>query len=378
VSRPAFRAKLAHAITLHAIRSEIPESNLELSSGPAGEWALIRTPSLGAIFSPRTPDERESLARTLFSPEPFDDKFREALEHFTVQPSLHRVWDLTDGEVYFAGEAERRAELTLEDGEKHVTSEFIVRSAADERAYIGRSGLVIRISRARQTASGQMAHQIGFELRREGASDLASSGQVDFLRALVKGARLQLVAGHPMPVEAFGLEQVGQAITAVSDTYGALGFPMDGILLADLRDRTFTMNVGFLQAMLASHVPRFPIPAFVLGLEEGESVDESNWRPCSYSVPFAAALKSRRIVLWLRGEGEGYVSGGVLRGFRLGPPTSVLAGEVTFDLRGDGIASAYFCREWPPFPLTMDPATDKFRRQSDLPIEGEFLFHQAD
>jgi hypothetical protein len=130
--------------------------------------------------------------------------------------------------------------------------------------------------------------------------------------------------------------------------------------------------------MLASHVPRFPIPAFVLGLEEGESVDESNWRPCSYSVPFAAALKSRRIVLWLRGEGEGYVSGGVLRGFRLGPPTSVLAGEVTFDLRGDGIASAYFCREWPPFPLTMDPATDKFRRQSDLPIEGEFLFHQAD
>lgn len=155
VARPAFRAKLALAITLHAIRSEIPESNLELSSGPAGEWALVRTPSLGAIFSPRTPDERESLARTLFSPEPFDDTFREALKRFTVQPSLHRVWDLTDGDVYFAGEAESQAELTVEQGDKHVASVFIVRNVADERAYIGRSGLVIRISRRRPAAGGR-------------------------------------------------------------------------------------------------------------------------------------------------------------------------------------------------------------------------------
>lgn len=83
-------------------------------------------------------------------------------------------------------------------------------------------------------------------------------------------------------------------------------------------------------------------------------------------------------MLWLRGEGEGYVSGGVLRGFRLGPPSSVMAGEVTFELRDDGIASAYFFREWPPFPLTIDAASGGFHRQNDLPIEGEFLFNHPD
>lgn len=377
VSRPVFQAKLAYEKAVLAIRADIPGTDLELMSSQAGEWALVQLKSLGSVFLPSSSQERQALARKIFSLEPFDQAFQDALQKFSVQPSLHRVWELTDGEVYFTGEAERNTKLIVEHRGRRIAAEFIVRNTASEQGYISRSGLVIRVSHPQSRPGGKWVHEIGFEFQREGSLGLLSCEQLEFLHALSKGAVLHFGVGSSIPVDAFGLEKIGPAIAAISDVYAALALSLDDVVLADLGDKVFTTNVGFIEAMFARPVERFPLPEFVLGLEEDEAIEEKNWRRCKYCVPFAVALKSRNFALWLRGEGEGYVSRGVLCGFRLAPPTSVIGGEVDFELRDDGIASAYFCKGWPPVPLTIDPTTNGFFREEDLPIEGDYLFYGA-
>lgn len=374
VSRPAYHAKLSQAKALHAIQAAIPGATLELNSGAAGDWAMVRTRSLGMVFAPRTSSERQALAQTMFSLQPFDHSFRSALKKFSVQPSLHRVWDLTDGPVYLAGEAEREVELAVEGGARKAVSRFVMRSFGDERAYIGRSGLVIRVSDPRPRSGGQMAHVIGFEFRRESAPGLEAGGQLAFLRSLVPGAVLHVGEAPAIAVEAFGLEGVGPAIAAIEHAYSKLDLALDDVVLADLGDRVFTTNIGFLDAMLKVPVDHFPLPGFVLGIPDGEEIDDSSWRTCEYRVPFALKLKSSNLLLWMKGRGDGYVSKGVLCGLRLGPPLVVEPEEACFEIPGNGIAAAYFTTTWPPMPVDIDAATTGFSRQEDLPIEGEFLF----
>lgn len=374
VSRPAYQAKLSQAKALHAIQAAIPGTTLELNAGAAGDWAMVRTRSLGMVFAPKTAGERKALAQTMFSLQPFDQSFTAALRKFSVQPSLHRVWDLTDGPVYFAGEAEREVELSVESGGSKEVSTFVMRSFGDERAYIGRSGLVIRVSDPRPRPGGHMAHVIGFEFRRESAPGLEACGQLAFLRSLGAGTVLHVGEASAIAVEAFGLEGVGPAIAAIERAYSKLKLSLGDVVLADLGDRVFTTNIGFLDAMFMVPVGHFPLPGFVLGIPDGEGIDDSKWRACEYRVPFALKLKSRNLLLWMSGRGEGYVSDGVLCGLRLGSPSAVEPEEASFEIAGDGLAAAYFTTTWPSMPVDIDASTTGFWRQEDLPIEGEFLF----
>lgn len=365
VSRPAQRAKLAQARVRMRLEAVMPGSRLRLTTGTEGDWAAVVVPNLLSIVNAGA-DKHEALAVAMFRPIPFADGFRDVISQHPPHKALFSVGDLVDGPLFVAGGAETLVNLEIEHGPKRVLCPFTLRRVRDERAYIGASGLTLRITDSRQTVPrGEHVHEMSWTVEDEGSADLSTSGQLDFLRMLVPGARLN-EAGRPLiPVDHFGVQRIGRSIAAIELTFSRLGVPLTGVKLADLGDEVFAFNLGVLEALATEGRPM--IPGFVLDLDDDEIL-EASWKPCRYRVPITLRMKEHNVLVWVEGDADAYVEDGTVRGLRFMTRDATDIGLTDFPLPGDGRATAHFVPGWPPLILGMaSPGSAE-------PIEG-FPFH---
>ncbi|WP_428503078.1 hypothetical protein [Roseateles sp.] len=348
LSRHSQRARFMKARARLQLEEAIPGALMRTNSGDAGDWATVVVPNLMSIVSAQ-PDQHEALAAKMFRPVPFPDGLEEILTEHRLHASLFAVKELVDGPLWVAGVAEHEVMFELSLGEDRVESPFLMRRVGDERAYIGASGLVLRITDARHDAdSGQHLHRMSFSVEGAGARTLADSGQLDFLRMLRPGARLN-EAGRPLlPVEAFDVSRFGRSIEAIELVCDQLKIPLSDVTLSDLADETFARNLGVLEAILAlGERPVFP--AFVLELEDDE-IREEQWKGCVYRVPVTFGFKQHSLVAWIEGSGEVYLHDGVVRGLRFITKESAEVIPMDAPLE-DTRASAHFHSGWAPLIL---------------------------
>ena len=371
VSRPIFQSHLAELKVLRGITAHAPGAKLSINRGISGESAYVKLPFLHSAFEIDTATEREAFANLLFTPQSLENIYAETFSRFALRPALQAISELIDGPIHLIAQTERSVELFVERDGQRITSTFGLRYVEGERAYIAKSGLVLRITEPQSTPSGK-AHQLSFRLASEGAATLPDSDQIDFLRMLSPGALLNEVGKPGIKIEHLGIGQVGGGIQAIERVYKALELPMREVLLSDLADESFAVNIAVVDALIKEPVQYFPIPAFVFGLDEGEDIDETNWKPCEYTVPIVLKLKVHPFVFWLTGNGEGYIQHDILHGFRMGPPEYVEVETAAFEVPSGIIASAYFAKDWPAFPVNVVDENVKRKSNESLPIYGRY------
>lgn len=364
-SRPAQRTKFAQARARTSLDAAMHGSRLRMNTGEKGDWAAVVVPNLLSIVNAGA-EQHEALAMAMFRPIPFETGFREILACHAPHKALLSVGALVDGPLWVAGGAETEVTLEIAHGSRRAHCPFTMRRVRDERAYIGPSGLVLRITDTRQAApEGEHVHEMSWSVEGEGSADLPTSGQLDFLRMLVPGARLN-EAGRPLiPVDHFGVQGIGRSIAAIELTFSRLGLPLTGVRLADLGDEVFAFNLGVLEA-LATEGP-LVLSGFVFDLADDEIADDA-WEPCRYRVPITLRMKEHNILVWVEGEADAYVHDDTVRGLRFKTRDATDIGVTNFPLAGDGRATAHFVPGWPPLILAQE------KPEFAEPIE-DFPFH---
>lgn len=374
-SRPAQRAKFAEARVRTHLNTAMPGSRLRMNTGASGDWAAVVVPNLLSIVNAKA-EQHEAIAMAMFRPIPFETGFREILANHAPHKALFSVGDLMDGPLWVAGGAETSVTLEIKHGSHRAHSVFTMRRVRDERAYIGSSGLVPRVTDTRQAVpDGEHVHEMSWSLEGEGSADLPASGQLDFLRLLMQGARLN-EAGRPLiPVEHFGVQRIGRSVAAIKQTFLSLALPLTSIRLADLGDKVFAFNLGVLEALMAEGPPA--ISGFVLNLNDDEIADDG-WQPCRYRVPITLRMKEHKILVWVEGEGDLYVHEDAVRGVRFRTRDSTDFQVTDFPLPGDGRATAHFVPGWPSIVLaqekpefTESSAATPFYAHFSAPQSGE-------
>ncbi len=337
LSRHAQRAKFLRARAEANIESVMPGSILRMNSGSRGDWATVAVPDLLSVVN-AGPKDHEALASTMFRPIPYEMGFMEVVAKHRPHKALMSVGELVDGPVYVAGPGDLELELEIAHEGRTARAPFTLRRVKDERAYIGASGLVLRISDCRDCGNGDHVHELTWGVEDEGAVDLPASGQIEFLQLLSPGAKLNEVGRPLIGMESFGLPNLGRSVRAIVDVYSLLELPLDGVKLSDLGDDIFAFNLGVLEALAAEGPP--PFPGFVVDLRDEEIV-ASSWRLCSYRLPITLRMKEHKVLLWVEGEGEAYVVDESVRGLRFLTRDSVEFELTELDVPWDGRATAH-------------------------------------
>ena len=337
VSRHAQRSKFLRARAEANLESVMPGAILRLNTGSQGDWASVAVPDLLSIVHVG-PHDHEALASAMFRPVPFETGFMDVIAQHRPHKALMSVGDLVDGPVYVAGPGDVELELEIERDGRTVRAPFTMRRVRDERAYIGASGLVLRISDCRDCGSGEHVHELTWGVEDEGAVDLPASAQLEFLQMLSPGARLNEVGRPLIGMEDFGLPNLGRSVRAIAEVYRLLELPLTGVKLSDLGDEIFAFNLGVLEALGADGPPIFP--GFVMDLRDDEMVAAA-WQPCFYRVPITLRLKEHRVLLWVEGEGEAYIDDDAVRGLRLLTRDTTEFELTELDLPWDGRATAH-------------------------------------
>jgi hypothetical protein len=373
VSRPAFRQVLEERKTQARLEMLLPDATFEVRGGPQG-WTLVTVPTLLSIFHLDDTKAREHAMRIFFSPQPLSVSMELALQQLTLHEPFEAIADLAMGPMIVVGEGELPARLFVEWESERTESTFQLRRIHDERAYIGRSGLVLQVSDARTNKStGRPYHSCSSSLQSEGALDLQSSGELSLLKLLRPGARINEVGKAGIEVETFQIQHLGDAVTALEKVFDALKIPLSQARLADFTHRDFAMKIGYLEALLDRNTDTPVIPTFVIGLPESVIIDEGNWRRGKYRVPIVTNLADYGVVVWIEGEADSYIYEGVIHGFRF--RTTVLLSADATQPKHPNIAGieAWIYKDWPAVPLTGRHAqTEKVRKEGALPFGGEF------
>lgn len=377
LTRPTYVTRLAHTKARLAISRDLPGADFRLNAGAAGDWALVAMPLLGRAFHVRDAHEHEALTSTVFRLDRADRVYDEAVGRFALKPSIAKITDLTDGPVLLAASVEVSVTLVVRNESGEVMTKAKLRHAADERAYLLGCGLVLKVSDARRQSNGTHVHALSFELKAEGAAPLGTTADLAFLKGLVPGATLN-EAGRPgIPIESFGIQRLAASVTAIEKVCGAVDVPLEDVKLADLTDQAFAVNLGFLDAMLVKDPKPIPLRPFVVGLKPCERAKDEAWEKCLYKVPFVLRFKNRSLVVWMTGEGEAYVLGDVVRGFRLGPPSIVDVERAEFEVPGDGVAAAYAVNGWAPIPIDAQGTFSGDNVEGAMPVVGEYRWPEA-
>ena len=278
-SRAFQRAKFAQAHARMRLELAVPGSRLLTNSGAHGDWAAVLVPHVLSVVSAPA-DAHEDLASAMFLPIPFSAGFSDVVAQHKIHSAVLSVRDLVDGPLLIGGGTESEVRLEIRHGQHSALSAFTMRRVGDERAYIGTSGLILRLSDTRQPVpGGDHVHELTWTLEDEGALDLTGSGQLDFLRLLTAGASLNEEGRPLIPVEHFGdLGRLGRSVSAIERTYTRLGLSMAGVKLSDLLNETFAHNLEILE--LLEKDDKVLIPTFVLGLSDDE-IAQLPWEPCA-------------------------------------------------------------------------------------------------
>ena len=377
VTRPAFMARLAEAKARIAIERDLPGANLHLNLGLAGNWALVAMPHVGHAFDVKTPHEQADLARTVFKLAPAQSAYVEALRRFALKASVRGVSKLTDGPLFIAGGVEDIVVLEVRKSESVAVADAKLRHVAGERAYLLESGLVFKISDPRKDENGKYVHDLDFSIVFEGAASLGTTSDIEFLRALQRGSKFNELGRPGLPIEAFGLNALGESVITTEKVCTAVGLALAEVRLADLADEAFAHNLGFLEAMLLSENRPIPLPSFVIGLGPDEPIQKDAWKPCFYKVPVVLRLKNRSLIVWLSGEGAVYVPDDLVQGFRFGPPSAVETEDADFEV-ADGIATASLVAGWPRLPINAQDKASGSTSSAAYPVVGEYRWTQPE
>ncbi len=373
IAQPGFQHLFEEAKAQARLAAAVPGAVLEVRGGARG-FTLVSVPTLSAIFHLADARSRDDAMEILFTPQPFDEGFHAALKKFSVHESLRSAAELTCGRMMVMGPAESAVRLFVEWQGQRAEAEFLERRVGDVRAYASRSGLVIQISdRCEDTGSGQFHHHCTYSVVAAGARDLASSEDLPFLRLLHPGAQFNEVGRGGITIETFDAQMIGAAVAALERVFAALAIPLGEAYLADFNDPSFSLKVGFLDAVLDRTSAAPVIPTFIIGVPESIALDERQWRPATYRVPLVLNLKKRGVVVWVEGEAEGYLYQQAIYGFRFN--TSTLVGsEASFPEhpRVNGI-EAWIYEDWPPLPVgDQKPRSFSARNEGPLPFAGTF------
>ena len=372
ISRPAFRTALEQEKAQARLESILPDAVFHVQGGGTG-YTLVKVPALLSIFHLDCDRDREQAMEIFFTPRTLDATLKSAVRNFPLHEPFREIQDLALGPMIIVGEGERSVKLCVEYQGKRIESEFLLRRVHDERAYIGSSGLILRIGDARKADDGKHYHVLNSSLQSEGALDLANSGQLPFLKLLRAGALVNEVGRNGIAIEHFQLQELGAAVEAIDTVFAALNIPLTDAYLADLTAREFGRKIGFLEAILCPTATTPMIPSFVIGVPESHAIDATHWRACTYRVPIVLNLAGRGIVAWIYGNAEGYLFESLIHGFRF--QTAVLEKTETLATEHSKVTDiqAWVCKDWPGLPLADSEALERTAENAGLlPFAGQF------
>lgn len=346
ISKPKFRQKVAMARATTELNSDIPGASFQYAIQNEAAISATTFPLLTSAFDTSQPGHQEELAKILFRPTPFLKAFDEALGRVPIKDSVEAMKDLVDGPHAWFGEAETEADLVVSLNSTEVTRPFRMRRVKDERAYISRSGLVIKISDAFEM-EGKHVHRMGSFASSTDAANLESSGDMAFLKQLRSTAMINETGRPLIPVEKFGLDVIGAAVSDIERVSEHLNIPLAEFYLADLHEQEFCARLSLILHLLDNRTEGSFLPGFVVDVSPTEQLDETLWEPCDYSVPIFMKLKQNNICAVVSGTGEAYVESGFIRGFRFEEPTSTTVSTITDNIPGDGTPVACYVKDWP-------------------------------
>jgi len=363
------RAKFERARVRLGLAAAIPGARLKVSAGDDdNEWAAVSVPNLMSVVGGGA-DSHESVARLMFRPVPFVAGFQEVLARHGVQRQVREAAALVDGRFLLAGSSESDATLTIESNGQRATSSFLLRRVQDEQAYIGASGLILRITDVRHSeATGHHVHEIAWVISDEGAVDLVTSGQLDFLRLLVPEARIY-VGGQTVPLEGIATLNLGRSVLAIEAVYAGLELPMTGVRLSDLANEVFANNLGLLE-FLASPGPVL-LGGLLLSIQEAE-IDEAAWERHRYRLPVSLRLKEHALLAWVSGECDIFWDDGALRGIMFRTRDDTTFEFTDCQVEGNGHAEAHLGGGLVPY-IVGGPTRGPAQVPKDVPFGMELI-----
>lgn len=348
-SKHGHRAKFERARVRLGLTVAIPGAQLRMSAGDDDdEWVAVSVPNVLSVLKGGA-EAHEALASVMFRLVPFAAGFHEALSRHGLLPQVLAAAELVDGEFLLRGGSEFDVTLTVESDGQRASSPFLLRRVQDERAYIGSSGLILRITDARHSkATGLHQHEIAWGVSDEGAVDLLESGQLDFLRLLSPQARLYLGSEDFVPLEGATTRDWGHSIQVIEAIYSGLGTPMTGVRLSDLTDEVFALNLGVLETLATPG--RVLIGAMLLSIDELE-VEEEAWTHLRYRLPITLRLKEHAVLAWISGECKVFLDGGALRAVWFLTRDAGTFELTDYKVEGDGRAEAHLGGGLAPYVL---------------------------
>lgn len=371
-SKHGQRARFERARVSLGLAAAIPGAKLKMSAGDDdNEWVAVSVPNLLSVVRSGA-DAHEAVARVMFRPVPFVAGFQEVLARHGLRQQVREAASLVDGRFLVAGGAESDATLTIESNGQRATSSFVLRRVQDEQAYIGASGLILRITDVRHfEATGEHVHEISWMISDEGAVDLVTSGQLDFLRLLVPEARIFL-GSQTVPLDGITTLNLSRSILAIEAVYAGLELSMTGVRLSDLADNVFANNLGLLEFLSTPGPVLFG--GLLLNMVESD-VDDALWERHRYRLPVTLRLKEQAVLAWVSGECDVFRDEGAFCGivFRTRDDTTF---ELTdYQVEGDGHAEAHLGGGLEPYILG-GPTRGPAQAPKDVPFEME-IFRQA-
>jgi len=367
--RPAFQQRLRWVRAKLNVTAVVPGSRLSFVQDEHRGVVLVETPFItNAFIVP--PARQDEAARVVFEEaRPPDDP-----NLVLLLPEIAALGDLVEGHVCLAGPLQRQGQLTVESpGFSPVTVPAGIRVIGDEFGYVLKTGLYLIISEVRKRGSLHV-HEFKHGIAKAGAVELRSAGdELHFLKGLRERSSIRLDGGSPIPVSHWGsLKYLGHDLEALENVFMHLGFPLEGLHLAEAVQPELLMTTGLIHAFLRGTGFESICPGFVYEDAVNGDLQDRNWAPCGFRVPVVMNLRSSGIVIWVVGEGSVYKVDDRICGFRAERQErwDIEVHDKPFD--GITVPELWLYRAWPSIPLDIHHRGKSVALQyrGELPFDG--------
>jgi hypothetical protein len=300
------------------LQKDIPGARLRISHDASSGFAVVEVPWISSIFHvPR--DNEEEFRRVVFEhghiPQP-------GISGVSIHPSLFKMLDIagTD-QLIVKGTFEHDIGATIQLSGISEKLTFRVRTAGDEMAFVSECGLVLTMSESKSDRSGAHFHKLYFALSHEYGRSLDTFSEFDpALRLFKPGATLSFntTGNDAIDIKSWGpaFEHLGEGYEQILLAYAFSGISLDEVYLADLVNEEFARSIAVLASFSSGATLPYLMPSVLVGPAAADSKYEDRLELRRFEVPVVMNVKSRGVIVWVRGDARVYVDdNGFICGF---------------------------------------------------------------